>query len=166
MNQVTFAAMEGLLGRYKGRYTAVVGIQPTGWAQGRASKAAKIGKRSQRGTVVLYQVGCWGATGAGLQASCNAPVPCVWLWVYIDGRVCVGGERCMHAAGWQGIECVRGRSRTGVHVQGVGRGVVPWCSTRWGAWGWAWGCMAPGCAVPSSWDISRTMLWLVPGVVT
>jgi hypothetical protein len=57
MNQVTFAAMEALLGRYKGRYTAVVGIQPTGWAQGRASKSAKIGKRSQKGTVVLYQVG-------------------------------------------------------------------------------------------------------------
>lgn len=82
MNQVTFAAMEGLLGRYKGRYTAVVGIQPTGWAQGRASKAAKIGKRSQRGTVVLYQV------GAGLRIPC-VPVVCIWLCVCRDVRVCV-----------------------------------------------------------------------------
>lgn len=84
MRQVTLEAMESLLLRYKGRYTAVVGFKPTGWSHaggsGRngqgagaaapaAAAAAVAGpsrsslsikpnrRRSQRGTVVLYQVG-------------------------------------------------------------------------------------------------------------
>lgn len=65
MRQVSLAAMEALLQRYKGRYTAVVGFQPTGWVHGggggggsggRSSSRAKSTKRLQRGTVVLYQV--------------------------------------------------------------------------------------------------------------
>jgi DNA cross-link repair 1A protein len=56
MFQVTLQSMEKLLQRYKGRYTTIVGFQPTGWSQGRASKGAKLGRRMQRGTVVLYQV--------------------------------------------------------------------------------------------------------------
>lgn len=73
MRQVTLDAMEGLLQRYRGRYTAVVGFQPTGWTHGRAgrggqaehgsvkqatrsSSSVRPSKRLQRGTVVLYQV--------------------------------------------------------------------------------------------------------------
>jgi hypothetical protein len=70
MRQVTLEAMESLLVRYKGRYTAVVGFQPTGWTHtaggsggravggqaSRASSSVKGGKRLQRGTVVLYKV--------------------------------------------------------------------------------------------------------------
>ncbi|WIA30015.1 hypothetical protein OEZ86_000112 [Tetradesmus obliquus] len=69
MRQVTLEAMESLLLRYKGRYTAVVGFQPTGWSHtaggsgralgaqaSRASSSVKGGKRLQRGTVVLYKV--------------------------------------------------------------------------------------------------------------
>eukprot|EP00775_Hariotina_reticulata_P012752 gene12752-12881_t len=73
MRQVTLDAMESLLQRYKGRYTAVVGFQPTGWTHGKAgrsgkaehgsvnqplrsSSSARPSKRLQRGTVVLYQV--------------------------------------------------------------------------------------------------------------
>ncbi len=79
MKQVTLEAMESLLLRYKGRYTAVVGFKPTGWSHaggsGRNGQGAAAGaavsapsrsslsikpnrRRSQRGTVVLYQVGC------------------------------------------------------------------------------------------------------------
>lgn len=78
MRQVTLEAMESLLLRYKGRYTAVVGFKPTGWSHaggsGRNGQAAAAAapvagpsrssisikpnrRRSQRGTVVLYQVG-------------------------------------------------------------------------------------------------------------
>lgn len=70
MRQVTLEAMESLLVRYRGRYTAVVGFQPTGWSHtaggsggravgqaSRASSTVKPGKRLQRGTVVLYKVG-------------------------------------------------------------------------------------------------------------
>lgn len=81
MRQVTLEAMESLLLRYKGRYTAVVGFKPTGWShaggsgrngQGAAAAAAAAAvsgpsrsslsikpnrRRSQRGTVVMYQVG-------------------------------------------------------------------------------------------------------------
>jgi hypothetical protein len=70
MRQVSLEAMESLLVRYKGRYTAVVGFQPTGWTHtaggsggravggqaSRASSSVKGGKRLQRGTVVLYKV--------------------------------------------------------------------------------------------------------------
>jgi hypothetical protein len=79
MRQVTLEAMESLLLRYKGRYTAVVGFKPTGWShaggsgrngQGAAAAGAAVSgpsrsslsikpnrRRSQRGTVVMYQVG-------------------------------------------------------------------------------------------------------------
>lgn len=69
MRQVSLSEMESLLVRYKGRYTAVVGFQPTGWAQGgggrgsnpgqpsRSSSSVRPSKRLQRGTVVLYKVG-------------------------------------------------------------------------------------------------------------
>jgi len=81
MKQVSLEAMESLLLRYKGRYTAVVGFKPTGWShaggagRGRHTGAAAAGggggvagpsrsalsikpnrRRSQRGTVVMYQV--------------------------------------------------------------------------------------------------------------
>ena len=81
MRQVTLEAMESLLLRYKGRYTAVVGFKPTGWSHaggtgrgGQAGPAAAAApaqpsrsslsikpnrRRSQRGTVVLYQVSLW-----------------------------------------------------------------------------------------------------------
>jgi hypothetical protein len=79
MRQVSLEAMESLLVRYKGRYTAVVGFQPTGWTHtaggsggravggqaSRASSSVKGGKRLQRGTVVLYKV----RRDARLQAS-------------------------------------------------------------------------------------------------
>lgn len=60
MGKVTVVEMEALLQRYRGRYTTVVGFQPTGWAQQRSSKGFKPGRRSQGGTVVLYQVGADG----------------------------------------------------------------------------------------------------------
>ncbi|KAF8069613.1 Dclre1a [Scenedesmus sp. PABB004] len=68
MRQVSLAEMESLLVRYKGRYTSVVGFQPTGWAHGggggarggagisRASASVRPSKRLRRGSVVLYQV--------------------------------------------------------------------------------------------------------------
>lgn len=68
MRQVNLSEMESLLVRYKGRYTAVVGFQPTGWAQGggggggrsgepsRSNSTVRPSKRLQRGTVVLYKV--------------------------------------------------------------------------------------------------------------
>jgi DNA repair metallo-beta-lactamase len=70
MRQVTLEAMESLLLRYRGRYTAVVGFQPTGWAAGpggrggsatssRKSSSVRPSRRLQRGTVVQYKVR-WG----------------------------------------------------------------------------------------------------------
>jgi hypothetical protein len=93
MRQVTLEAMESLLLRYKGRYTAVVGFKPTGWSHaggsgrnGQTAAAAAAAaavplsgpsrsslsikpnrRRSQRGTVVLYQVRL-------AQASCDPPL--------------------------------------------------------------------------------------------
>ena len=63
MCKVTLDEMEALLGRYRGRYTSVVGFQPTGWAHARTAKkgggGARAGRRRlQHGTVVLYQVSC------------------------------------------------------------------------------------------------------------
>lgn len=101
MHQVTLEAMESLLLRYKGRYTAVVGFKPTGWSHAGGSgrngqKAAAAApapaaaaplsapsrsslsikpnrRRSQRGTVVLYQVG-----GAVLCGLLEADKVCMW----------------------------------------------------------------------------------------
>eukprot|EP00878_Enallax_costatus_P029508 GHUV01032002.1.p2 GENE.GHUV01032002.1~~GHUV01032002.1.p2 ORF type:complete len:503 (+),score=218.02 GHUV01032002.1:4005-5513(+) len=66
MRQVNLSEMESLLVRYKGRYTAVVGFQPTGWTQGggsggagqpsRSTSSVRPNKRVQRGTVVMYKV--------------------------------------------------------------------------------------------------------------
>jgi DNA cross-link repair 1A protein len=58
MAKVTLAAMEALLLQYRGRYTTVVGFQPTGWtAAERHTKGLRAGgRRMQRGTAVLYQV--------------------------------------------------------------------------------------------------------------
>lgn len=67
MRQVNLSEMESLLVRYKGRYTAVVGFQPTGWAQAgggagasgqpsRCTSSIRPNKRLQRGTVVMYKV--------------------------------------------------------------------------------------------------------------
>ncbi len=52
--------MSALLGHYRGRYTSIVGFQPTGWTQQRQQQAtsAKCGRRSQKGSVILYQVRC------------------------------------------------------------------------------------------------------------
>lgn len=102
MRQVTLEAMESLLLRYKGRYTAVVGFKPTGWshaggsgrggaAGGAAAAAAAPApvtapsrsslsikpnrRRSQRGTVVLYQVCC--EASVATKASAVGPCVCV-----------------------------------------------------------------------------------------
>jgi hypothetical protein len=80
MRQVTLEAMESLLLRYKGRYTTVVGFKPTGWSHAGGAGRGAVGhgggaaaaagpsrsslsikpnrRRSQRGTVVMYQVRC------------------------------------------------------------------------------------------------------------
>jgi DNA cross-link repair 1A protein len=58
--KVTMDGMSALLGHYRGRYTSIVGFQPTGWTQQRQQQAtsAKCGRRSQKGSVILYQVRC------------------------------------------------------------------------------------------------------------
>jgi hypothetical protein len=82
MRQVTLEAMESLLLRYKGRYTTVVGFKPTGWSHAGGAGRGAVGhagaaaagpsrsslsikpnrRRSQRGTVVMYQVCSGGVT--------------------------------------------------------------------------------------------------------
>lgn len=102
MRQVTLEAMESLLLRYKGRYTAVVGFKPTGWSHaggaGRSGQAGAAGgggaaaaavpagpsrsslsikpnrRRSQRGTVVLYQVCTWHEKERGGGAGSKVPL--------------------------------------------------------------------------------------------
>lgn len=53
MNHEGLAAV---LHHYKGRYTTVVGFQPTGWTADKTTKKGTCGRRTQKGTVVLYQV--------------------------------------------------------------------------------------------------------------
>lgn len=111
MRQVTLEAMESLLLRYKGRYTAVVGFKPTGWSHAggsgrgglaggaaaavaaapapvtgpsRSSLSIKPNRRhSQRGTVVLYQVCC---------EACVLPPGAVGPCVCVSSRRHVGGR--------------------------------------------------------------------------
>lgn len=84
MRQVTLEEMESLLLRYKGRYTTVVGFKPTGWSHAGGSGRGAAGaagpsrssmsikpnrRRSQRGTVVLYQVRL---SSCGVQGGCSS----------------------------------------------------------------------------------------------
>lgn len=55
--KVNLQGLEALLKQYKGRYSTVVGFQPTGWTHAKESTSAKCGRRMQRGTVILHQVG-------------------------------------------------------------------------------------------------------------
>jgi hypothetical protein len=55
--KVNLQGLEALVKQYKGRYSTVVGFQPTGWTHAKESTSAKCGKRMQRGTVILHQVG-------------------------------------------------------------------------------------------------------------
>lgn len=58
--------MTNVLKHYKGRFTTVVGFQPTGWTHGRESGTTKKGvkgsssssrgKRRQKGTLIVYSV--------------------------------------------------------------------------------------------------------------
>jgi hypothetical protein len=63
--KVNLQGLEALLQQYKGRYSTVVGFQPTGWTHAKESASAKCGRRMQRGTVILHQVrrGRSGAAG-------------------------------------------------------------------------------------------------------
>ena len=54
--KVNLKNMGEVLAQYKGRYTTVVGFQPTGWTHQQQRQPGDIGRRSQRGTLVLYQV--------------------------------------------------------------------------------------------------------------
>jgi len=49
--------MANALKHYRGRFTNVVGFQPTGWTHGRdTSKTKAKGRRRQKGTLITYQV--------------------------------------------------------------------------------------------------------------
>jgi hypothetical protein len=105
MRQVSLEAMESLLVRYKGRYTAVVGFQPTGWSHtagggggravggqaSRASSSVKGGKRLQRGTVVLYKV---------RPGSREKEETCSWHQICVCDNCC-----CLLAALWSRELC-------------------------------------------------------------
>jgi len=41
---------------YRGRFTNIVGFQPTGWTHARDTTSAKAGRRRQKGTLITYQV--------------------------------------------------------------------------------------------------------------
>lgn len=41
---------------YRGRFTNVVGFQPTGWTHTRDTTSTKAGRRRQKGTLITYQV--------------------------------------------------------------------------------------------------------------
>lgn len=47
--------MQKLLKRYRGKYTKIVGFQPTGWTFTK-NMGRQVGKRRGTGAVVLYQV--------------------------------------------------------------------------------------------------------------
>lgn len=102
--QVTLEAMQQLLASYRGRYTTVVGFQPTGWALGgggggaqRSGQALRGGKRLQRGTSVLYKV-CfsWGRGGLvwGLFAWQPAPPALLRLRLQLCREVPEGSLLC------------------------------------------------------------------------
>lgn len=76
MCKVNVQCMEALLGQYRGRYSTVVGFQPTGWSHGRTSAGTKAGRRIQRGTVVLYQVCRLGGPGASLHGVPELKLAC------------------------------------------------------------------------------------------
>jgi DNA cross-link repair 1A protein len=59
--KVNVQGLEALAKQYKGRYSTVVGFQPTGWTHQKEATSAKCGRRMQRGTVILHQVGRGGA---------------------------------------------------------------------------------------------------------
>ena len=54
--KVNVKGLDALVKQYKGRYSTVVGFQPTGWTHQKESASAKCGRRMQRGTVILHQV--------------------------------------------------------------------------------------------------------------
>ncbi|KAL3148139.1 hypothetical protein ABBQ38_014420 [Trebouxia sp. C0009 RCD-2024] len=53
---VTLKSMARLLKHYRGRYTTVVGFQPTGWTQKQDRGRTGQGRRRQKGTLITYQV--------------------------------------------------------------------------------------------------------------
>jgi DNA cross-link repair 1A protein len=53
---VTAKHMAAALKHYRGRFTSVVGFQPTGWTHERATAAAPKGRRRQKGAIITYSV--------------------------------------------------------------------------------------------------------------
>jgi len=54
---VSHKHMANALRHYRGRFTNVVGFQPTGWNHQRdTSKTKALGRRRQKGTIIIYQV--------------------------------------------------------------------------------------------------------------
>lgn len=53
---VTQKHMAKVLRFYRGRFSSVVGFQPTGWTHEKASSASRKGRRRQKGALITYQV--------------------------------------------------------------------------------------------------------------
>ncbi|GMH35758.1 hypothetical protein BSKO_03626 [Bryopsis sp. KO-2023] len=56
LNQVRTDVMGNIMKRYRGKYTTVVGFQPTGWTFTKGMGKKTFGKRRKHGNMILYQV--------------------------------------------------------------------------------------------------------------